>query len=92
MSKDVVLRDWRPEYTASREEVKVMVSGVIQELLQDRDNQRVMYVGGDTLVVAACDPDGNIVVYDCVIRSSNTEEDQIPEGDVATFTKNQLLS
>lgn len=92
MSKDVVMQDWRPEYRASREEVKVMVGGVVQELLDDPDNQRVMYIGGDTLVVAASDPDGNVVVYECTIRASNTEEDQVPSGEIVVQTKEPLLS
>lgn len=92
MTKEIVLTDWRPEYRASRDEVKLMVKGVVEELLDDPNNQRIVYLGGDTLVVAAADPDGNIVVYECTIRASNTEEDQIPHGEIVVQTKAPLLS
>ncbi len=97
MSDPVVLRDWRPEFRASREEVKLMVSGIVEELraslkAEPRFGERLFYVGGDTLVIGNIDPDGNLVVYECAIRASNTEEDQVPEGEVVVQTKEPMLS
>jgi hypothetical protein len=89
--KTVVMGPWVAEGRLTRDEVNTMVAGAVKEMQDGSVERSVVYVCADTLVYATMDPDGNVVVYDCSIRRSNSEEDQLPAGTVSAYPAGKVL-
>lgn len=84
--KTIEMRQWVPEAINTPEENEILIRGAAKELLLEDPGQNTILIGGDTLVFAAKEGNGDIAVYECTIRraSVNVVEDIVPDGCVGT--------
>ncbi len=92
--KTIEMRQWNPEAINTYEENDILIRGAAKEIMHDEPGSNTILVGGDTLIFAAKEANGEIAVYECTIRrtSVNVVEDIVPDGCVGTRSSCSLPS
>lgn len=72
----IKLTNWEASLECNQDEIKTMIAGVVTELKKGETNWSV-YIGGDTLIWGVINDDGKMEIFDCKIRRTNLEQDDI---------------
>lgn len=65
------VRPWVPEAINTKEENDLMIKGVLEDLKGLEPGANSVLVGGDTLVFASIDDNGDICLYEAQIRRAS---------------------
>lgn len=77
------MRPWVPEATNTKEENNLLVAGVLEDLKGLEPGANSVLIGGDTLVFAAIDANGDRSVYECTIRRASAN--LVESGEMQAF-------
>lgn len=66
------VRPWVPEAINTKEENDLMIKGVLEDLKGLEAGANSVLVGGDTLVFASIDDNGDRCLYECQIRRASS--------------------
>jgi hypothetical protein len=91
--KIVEMQDWVPEAINTGKDNETLISGLVQDLKGTQPGQQALSIGGDTLIFAAINDNGEPEIYECTIRrvSSNVNEEARPEGAVPVLQEQKYL-